>query len=196
MVFIGLDPGKHGGIAVVNEFGRVLQAVAMPATERDVLDVLMHLSAPVPSRAILERVWSSPQMGVASAFTFGKGYGALRMALTAARIPFDEVTPGKWQAVMGCLSGGEKNVTKGRAQQLFPSLRITHSIADALLLAEFCRRTHGGRGTQAETGRSMVRGPSALSAGSLQGEPGERAGKGSGFSRASAGKRSRVTTAC
>lgn len=36
-----------------------------------------------------------------------------------------------------------KNLTKARAQQLWPEYpRITHAIADALLIAEFCRRVH------------------------------------------------------
>jgi hypothetical protein len=147
MIYVGIDPGKHGGIAILNDVGRALEAVAMPATERDILDVLEHLGAPEEARAVLERVWSSPQMGVASAFTFGRGYGALRMALTAARVPFDEVTPAKWQGAMGVLQPGatygkkDKNVSKRRAQQLFPTLTITHAIADSLLIAEYCRRT-------------------------------------------------------
>jgi hypothetical protein len=66
------------------------------------------------------------------------------MALTAADVPFDEVLPVKWQTVMGCRSGGDKNITKARAQQLFPHVKVTHAIADALLLAEFCRRAQWG----------------------------------------------------
>jgi hypothetical protein len=93
---------------------------------------------------------ASPQMGVTSAFTFGKGYGGLLMLLTALDIPFDQITPRKWQTAMGCLSGGDKNVTKRRAQQLFPKLTITHAIADALLLAEFCRRVRGSEYGQEE----------------------------------------------
>ena len=37
-------------------------------------------------------------------------------------------------------SKGDKNVTKRRAQELFPGARVTHAVADALLLAEYCRR--------------------------------------------------------
>jgi hypothetical protein len=38
------------------------------------------------------------------------------------------------------MSKGDKNVTKRRAQQLFPQLKVTHAIADALLIAEYGRR--------------------------------------------------------
>lgn len=143
--YVGIDPGKGGGIAVLFEDGNVLNTIKMPQTEQDLLDALATLgfgvrSGSAPARAVLERVSSSPQMGVVSAFTFGKGYGALRMALAATGIPFDEVTPGKWQQVMGCRTKGDKNVSKRRAQELFPHQKITHAIADALLLAEYCRR--------------------------------------------------------
>ena len=79
-------------------------------------------------------------MGVKSAFTFGQGLGRLEMALTAAGIPFERDRPQAWQKEMKCMSGGDKNITKRRAQELFPSLKITHANADALLIAEYGRR--------------------------------------------------------
>jgi len=89
---------------------------------------------------VLEKVHATPQMGVTSAFSFGGAYRACRMALTASQTPFDEISPFKWQRRLECLSGGDKNVTKARAQQLFPDVKVTHAIADALLLAEWGRR--------------------------------------------------------
>jgi Holliday junction resolvasome RuvABC endonuclease subunit len=142
VLYIGIDPGKAGGIATLRIDGTVMNAIAMPPTERDLFDFLCLVAQAGPSRAMLERVHSSPQMGVVSAFTFGQGYGALRMVLTALQIPFDEVAPQKWQSAMAAQSGGDKNITKRRAQALFPFQKITHSIADALLLAEFARRFH------------------------------------------------------
>lgn len=138
MIFIGIDPGKGGGLAVIEESGLVKDWIKMPETETDLIDWLRGLRG--QPRATLERVRSSPQMGVASAFTFGRGYGSLRMGLIACGIPFDEVTPQKWQRAMNCLTGGDKNVSKARAQELFPTVKITHAIADALLIAEYGRR--------------------------------------------------------
>ena len=79
-------------------------------------------------------------MGVVSSFSFGRGYGNLEMALTAAGIPFERVRPQVWQKALGCMTKGDKNVSKRKAQELFPQLKITHATADALLLAEFGRR--------------------------------------------------------
>lgn len=141
MTSIGLDPGKNGAIAWIDGNGRPC-AVKMPETDRDILDILEGITTEGPCHAVLELVRSSPQMGVVSAYTFGWGYGGLRMALTALRIPFNEVTPPVWMRDMKCLTKGDKTVTKRHAQELFPSLKITNWNADALLIAEHCRRTH------------------------------------------------------
>ena len=142
MIYLGLDPGVSGGLACVDGLGRG-EARAMPTTERDILDALEALAGG-PARgaciAVIERVHSMPKQGHSGAFTFGRSRGRLEMALTALRIPFEEVSPQVWQRAMGCLTGGDKNISKRRAQQLFPSLTIVHATADALLLAAFCRR--------------------------------------------------------
>lgn len=140
--YLGIDPGKSGGMAIVGQSDTPL-AYAMPETEADILDVLHTLATYKGCEIIaaIEKVSSSPQQGVVSAFTFGMGYGGLRMALTALKIPWREVRPQVWQKELGCLTKGDKNVSKRRAQQLFPSLfKITHATADALLIAEWLRR--------------------------------------------------------
>lgn len=148
--FLGIDPGKSGGIAVVDELGILVLAAKMPDTVGDLLE-LLRAWGPTATRpaavGMLERVNAGVfgggkigRMGVSSAFTFGRGIGRLETALQACMIPFDQVAPAVWQQALGCRSGGDKNITKGRAQQLFPLATVTHAIADALLLAEFCRR--------------------------------------------------------
>jgi hypothetical protein len=85
-----------------------------------------------------------PVQGVSSTFKFGVSYGFVLGLLSALRIRHELVTPQKWQRAMNCLSGGDKNVTKAAAQRLWPHWKITHGNADALLIAEHCRRmVHG-----------------------------------------------------
>jgi hypothetical protein len=36
----------------------------------------------------------------------------------------------------------KKQRNKAKAEELFPGQRITHATADALLIAEYCRRIH------------------------------------------------------
>jgi hypothetical protein len=59
------------------------------------------------------------------------------MALTAAGIPFTRIRPQVWQKKLGCMTKGNKNITKQKAQELFPSIKVTHAIADALLIATY-----------------------------------------------------------
>ena len=35
-------------------------------------------------------------------------------------------------------------MSKAKAQQLFPNLKITHAIADSLLIADYCRQIRLG----------------------------------------------------
>ena len=65
--------------------------------------------------------------------------------MTAAGIRWEYVTPQKWQREFGLIlpklsNTDKKNRHKAVAQQLFPDVKITHAIADALLIAEYCRR--------------------------------------------------------
>ena len=140
MTIIGLDPGSNGGIAWITD-GKPC-AEKMPDTLQDLWELIVSISLNAGGggtgiHAYLEQVYSSPQQGVKSAFTFGNGFGHLEMALTAAGIPFTRVRPQIWQKELNCLTGGQKNITKQRAQELFPSIKVTHAIADALLIAKY-----------------------------------------------------------
>jgi len=136
---IGVDPGVSGAIAVIS--GTSWPGIIRnDSTEADIAEFVQFWADFGIDFAFIERVSAMPRQGVSSTFKFGRSYGFLRGLLIASRIPFEEVTPQKWQKAMGCLSGGDKNITKGRAQQLFPQLKITHATADALLIAEYCRR--------------------------------------------------------
>lgn len=140
MTTIGIDVGVNGGIAWITDGKPCVEK--MPDTLQDLWEVIVSISLEAGTggigvKAYIEQVASSPQMGVVSAFSFGRGYGNLEMALTAAGIPFDRVRPQEWQKHMKCMSKGDKNVTKRRAQELFPSLKITHATADALLIAQY-----------------------------------------------------------
>jgi crossover junction endodeoxyribonuclease RuvC len=141
MIFIGVDPGRSGAIVALDENGKMVRVQRNDGTERDIFNSLCGFES-ADLFAIIERVHSMPRQGVSSSFKFGVSYGFLRGCLVGARIPFEERTPQQWQKVMGCMSHGDKNVTKQRAQQIFPSEKIIHQTADAFLIAEYCRRVH------------------------------------------------------
>jgi hypothetical protein len=145
MTIIGIDPGTNGGIAWITDGKPCVEK--MPDTLQDLWELIVSISLNAGSggtgiHAYLESVHSSPQMGVKSAFTFGNGFGHLEMALTAAGIPFTRTRPQVWQKEIGCMTKGDKNVTKRKAQELFPSMKVTHATADALLIATYGTKQH------------------------------------------------------
>lgn len=146
--FVGIDPGITGGIAEITS-GKIY-ALKMPATNRDILDLLEDMSdGCCKPFAFLESVHTMPHDSKKAATTFMKHCGALEMALVAADIPFEKVTPVVWQRSFGLLrksksesDTAKKNRHKAKAQELFggTGIKITHAVADALLICEWGRR--------------------------------------------------------
>jgi hypothetical protein len=155
--YIGIDPGKSGGLACLNG-GSPFSVEAMPPTDADVLNWFNSQNGVNQQCwvvfAVLEKVGGYLRGNAhpgSAMFNFGANYGALRMALTAAGIPFEEVMPGVWQRGLGIPprkktenKGKWKNRLRAKAQQLFPGVKVTLATCDALLIAEFCRRKHEG----------------------------------------------------
>lgn len=145
MKTIGIDPGKNGGIAILDEKGNVLELIKMPATPEDLFLFLNQYT--MQTVCILEKVGGMPGNGGSAMFNFGKGYGNIEMALIACGIKTITVTPQKWQkhyqlgSSSSCSHTEWKNKLKAKAQQLFPSLgnKVTLVTCDALLLAEYGR---------------------------------------------------------
>ncbi len=142
----GIDPGQAGGIAFVAVNGDCQpEAFKMAETDAEIFELLAEY-APRLRVVYMESVHSFPGQGVSSSFTFGKGYGFLRGVLTALKIPFVDVSPMKWKKALGLTFTAEdskkdkKNGSKSLAQQWFPSIKINHSISEALLIAEYGRR--------------------------------------------------------
>ncbi|MDD5459410.1 MAG: hypothetical protein PHF37_08475 [Phycisphaerae bacterium] len=144
--YCGIDPGQSGGIGILDEAGAVVATFKFKnQTDADISDIFEYITKLNDEGdavfAFLERVHSMPKQGVASSFKFGVSFGFLQGMLTAHKIPFDYVSPQKWQKALGCLTKGDKNVTKAKAQRQWPNIKITHATADAILIAEYCRLT-------------------------------------------------------
>lgn len=156
VAYVGIDPGVVGGLAVINPpLGKRLGSVAlipMPPTERDIWDWIRGGGDRDPTHAMIE--WIHPAIQGIGKSQMSKLYGnymQLRMALTAADIPFEDVKPRMWLRALGISPRKKtetrtqwKNRLKAKAQGLYPDLKITLATADALLIATFCQRKHEG----------------------------------------------------
>ncbi|MFA5376297.1 MAG: hypothetical protein WC455_11185 [Dehalococcoidia bacterium] len=152
--FIGVDPGKSGGIAILRSYKPTVEKYHMPATEADLLDTLDVITS-VEDALVDETVMAvveliSPSIYGTSKSSNAKLYGnymSIRMALTALRIPFTAVTAQKWHKSLGIPPRKKtetqtqwKNRLKAKAQQLFPQETVTLATADALLIACYCKK--------------------------------------------------------
>lgn len=144
---IGIDPGTKGGLAVLSADGRVLMVQAFEP-EMTAVALANYLSSAlfIADRyglkgVFLEKVGHKRGDGARGSFTFGGVYRLLEGILLGKGIKPRYVLPAFWQARLECLSGGNKAVTLGRAKFLFGSqVKVTHGIADALLICEYGRR--------------------------------------------------------
>ena len=161
-VFCGIDPGKDGCLAILGyresptlvpfseaEYADQLRRFDCRRTEagKD-LDAIMHVPA-TEVFCVVEHVSAMPGQGVTSCFSFGQNFGFILGLLTAFRIPYELVRPQKWKKAFSCTS--DKNTSIEVAQRMFPGVDLRRTpkckkphdgIAEALLMAEYARRTH------------------------------------------------------
>lgn len=156
--YIGCDPGASGAIAVILENGEVKILRFDKATDKEIWEFVSTLGFMYDCFCTLELVGAMPGQGVTSMFSFGDSVGFIRGILTAASIPFERKVPRSWQKALGITPRlierdtnkkivNEESKTefkrrlKTKSEQLFPQLKITNDMADALLIAEFTKRT-------------------------------------------------------
>jgi hypothetical protein len=168
-LYLGIDPGASGGLACFSRDD--VSVIKMPPTEGEVWNWVRSkwYEPGMKPYAVIEMVtgWipgkeNKPDSELthggspgSAMFKFGVSYGGLRMALTAAGIPFVAVPPRVWQAALGVEPrhhtkiGRRKVWTESQPQfkrrlkelaiTLFPSEKVIGATADALLLACYCR---------------------------------------------------------
>lgn len=122
-IIIGIDPGQTGAIAALDRDGNLHDVWDMPVVAKRVsapllADMLRPLRM-VADVAVIEDVHSSPQMGVTSSFTFGRGLGVVEGVTLGADIPVAWVSPAKWKRALGLTS--DKGISRRRAGELWPA---------------------------------------------------------------------------
>ena len=146
-MILGIDPGAKGGLAVLNGAGVPIFSYSF--TDRTIRETVSAVQAAALLTApfnvcYLEKVGFIRGDGGQGSFTFGKVYGILYGAALCCGLEVRDVYPMVWQSSLGCLTQGQKNVSKRKAQELFPGMKVNHYIADALLIAEYGRRRELG----------------------------------------------------
>jgi crossover junction endodeoxyribonuclease RuvC len=150
VTFIGIDPGKNGGIVWLDEY-EPPYGMPLPYDGSD-LDVRALKKAFTLETAndvvfIETPMIRSAQQG---ALVIGANYGRILAVLTLLDIPVRQVTPAAWtKKLLPGHKGADKGPHIALCKQLFPSLELVmpgcrkphDGIADAALIAEYGRRT-------------------------------------------------------
>jgi len=151
ILFLGIDPGQKGAIAIINSAGSICRLNDWPGNEVEAARIIRsELDANWQLVAALEKVSAMPKQGVTSMFKFGTSYGMWKGILAALQIPFKEVRPQMWQK--GVVSKAQdKAPVMAAAARLFPGAELygprggkKDGRADALLIADWCRRDYVG----------------------------------------------------
>jgi crossover junction endodeoxyribonuclease RuvC len=163
--FIGIDPGLNGAVAVlrpeIKDGGFVVpQGIAIYDTPtmliegektkhkyntRGMANILRGYVG-LDVLVILEQVHSMPKQGVASSFSFGEGLGMWEGIVAALGLPLEMVSPQRWKKAVLSDQGKDKDASRFRMMQMFPSVadqlsrKKDDGRADALCMAEYGRR--------------------------------------------------------
>jgi len=148
-LIIAVDPGASGGVVELwPNREPIAQAMPDECELRDYFEALHGASSgwcePV---AYVEQVGGfikgNPAPGSAM-FSFGDGYGYIRGLLAALRVKTVLVRPQTWQkgipGVQGAKGPERKRALKEHAARLYPQLKVTNAVADALLIADYARK--------------------------------------------------------
>lgn len=156
MIYVGIDPGLHGGLAALTLTGEVRQTVAMPVAAGEIDagrlgDILCDWQILYGEITVsLEKVGAMPGQGVTSMFKFGTGWGMVRGVCAALGMPVTLVTPTVWKKTVLIGLPHDKDGAVQFCRSRWPTVDLVQrgcrkphdGIADALCLAEYGRMTH------------------------------------------------------
>lgn len=147
-IYIGLDPGKKGAMAIMgysNTTGERYMMKIIPFDPQEYIKTLKQFNG---ATVCIEQVHSLPREGVKSVWSFGQTYGWLLGVLDAVGLSYQTVPPNLWKKDFSLLRT-EKKQSIEVCKRLFPNANLKRTerckkdcsdFAEALLLAEYARR--------------------------------------------------------
>ena len=149
MIIIGIDPGLSGGVAVFD--GLIFEDKARPFStmaemEKFILEYVKDTGVSSVKAFVEEPPAFFPGAGggLASQSKLHRNFGQYEGLLMGLRIPFETVSPKKWQKSLpglAKLKGVErKRALHNLAAQRYPQIKPTLKTCDAILIAEYGKR--------------------------------------------------------
>jgi crossover junction endodeoxyribonuclease RuvC len=152
MIYIGIDPGKKGGFAMIVDDPQGEYVKAFPWDDAVFIKEMRRIGTRLTNTqgcvmASVEQVNAMPGQGVTSMFTFGKSYGFILGVLEGLNIPFQTVRPREWKSMFGLNSDKQRSIEV--CHRLFPDVDLKRTErcrtdsdgkAEALLIALWGKR--------------------------------------------------------
>lgn len=145
MIWIGIDPGDKGAMALL---GGANGLETIPFDAKKYIARLWTLKTEYKDCiCCIEAVHSIAGQGIASSFKFGQTYGWLLGILDAIGIPYQPITPQKWKKEFGLTSDKAQSVEV--CKRLYPDVNLKRTerskkdddgMAEALLMATYAKR--------------------------------------------------------
>ena len=148
----GIDTGVTGAMALIDivtgeykvfdipNYVEVINNKKKKRVDARRLHLLLKEWGDEISFMVIEKVHSSPQQGVASAFAFGQSYGTVQGCVAAVQCDGMFVIPQVWKKHFG-LIGRDKNASLELARYYWGDKHLKlvkhHNRADALLIAQY-----------------------------------------------------------
>jgi len=156
MITIGIDSGQTGGLAALNDQGKLLGFRRMPVMQikkKKAFDlraadawlrsiVVAQDITPDASEIeiVLEQVHAMPRQGVSSSFQFGRMYGGVEAWALGTGCSLLHVTPSVWKKAMGLTSMKRQSMDMARVRfgdNPIWKVLANDGIAEAALLAAY-----------------------------------------------------------
>ena len=151
-LFVGIDPGMNGGIAFIKPEmdSDYIKVTRCPKTVHEMARLFEAGIGMAKNNAsiilFVEHVWAFPGDGKVSAFRFGYNYGLWKGIASVNEIDVYNITPRKWQGSLdppANLHGRErKKWLKEYAESLFPNIKVTYNVSDAILIANYAKECY------------------------------------------------------
>ena len=140
MMYIGIDPGKSGGIAIISEIGvEAITPMIIAGKDVDVAATAEWLDyhlGDMHAVCYIEKVSAMPKQGVTSMFKFGFSTGVMHGIITTLGIPMQLVTPQAWKKKILSGTKKDKDAAIDYCRRLYPDI--------SLLATERSRKPHSG----------------------------------------------------
>ena len=147
-LYIGIDPGKNGGVALLSNEQDYYRALAFRCPDADnmhrvLLEHIENFCIDFDNIYVaIEKVWAFPSDARSSAFKFGFNSGMWMGIISAMQLPVIEIIPKEWMKFYDMPKMDKKNRKKwlkDLSEKMYPNIKVTYNVSDAILIANYLK---------------------------------------------------------